>query len=383
MDDRLLFRSSRSDGRFVSTLGFLHAHAKARPPEMAFHSTIDEAQLPDWQRAVREKLRELMRFPEPEPQPPPKLLWEEPREGYRLQKWELYPEPLAVVPYLVLVPDGVSDSAPAAAVLCCPGSNWSKESLAGEPELDDSGPKNHHWGPNRQGMFYAQAGLVAVAVDNPGIGEQADPIHPERHEISMNGLWLGRPYESLMVYPSLLILQWLKDLPFVDASRIATSGLSLGAKPALLLAALDPDVRACVFNDFTCLWRTRMIARNMARISIHQYLPDLLAWFDYPDIMASLAPRPLLISEGGRTEEIALVRRAYELAGAPEALEVVYYPKYATPDLRPFDDLPLPEGLTDEEYFQYANVDVPQHEFKPQVCVPWLTDTLEAARRRD
>ncbi|MCE5217900.1 alpha/beta hydrolase family protein, partial [bacterium] len=34
------------------------------------------------------------------------------------------------------------------------------------------------------------------------------------------------------------------------------------------------------------------------------------------------------------------------------------------------------EGLTSEEYFKYANVDAPNHEFKPEVCVPWLARTL-------
>ena len=51
-------------------------------------------------------------------------------------------------------------------------------------------------------------------------------------------------------------------------------------------------------------------------------------------------------------------REAYKLVGAPEQIEVAYYPKFATPDRRPFDDKPLPEGLSMEEYFEYANVDV-------------------------
>jgi hypothetical protein len=379
MTMRPTFRSQRPDGRFSSTLGFLHAYAKANPPGLAFDPDLPAADLPAWRQTVRDKLREMLRFPEVPPQPSPNLLWEEPRDGYRLQKWEAYPEPLSVVSFLVLLPEGCDATHPAPGVLCCPGSDWSKESLAGEPELDGAPPKNHHWPNNRQALFYVRAGFVAVATDNPGIGEQSDAIHPERREISLNGLWLGRGYESLSVFHRLPILQWLKDQPFVDPRRIATSGLSLGAKPALLLAVLDPEVAACVWNDFASLWRMRMIVENMDCIALHQYVPDLLAWLDYPDLMASLAPRPLLISEGGRGADLNLLRRAYELAGAPEALEVVYYPRYATPDLRPLDDLPLPEGLTSEEYFKYANVDAPNHEFKPEVCVPWLARTLRAS----
>lgn len=381
MSERGTFRSDREDGRFSSTLGFLHAYAKAHPPRLAFRPELPADELPAWRETVRGKLRELLCLPEVPPQPPPRLLWEQPREGYRLQKWEAYPEPLCVAPFLALVPEGCDDDHPAPGVLCCPGSDWSKESLAGEPELDGSPPKNHHWSVNRQALLYARAGFVAVATDNPGIGEQSDPIHRERHELSMNGLWLGRSYESLSVCHRLPALQWLKSRPFVDRRRVATSGLSLGAKPALLLAVLDPEVAACIWNDFTSLWRVRMVVSNMARIAIHQYVPGLLEWLDYPDLLASLAPRPLLISEGGRTEDLELIRRAYELAGATDALEVAYYEKHATPDLRPYDGVPLFEGMTDEEFFAYANVDVPNHEFHPTVCVPWLARTLGACAR--
>ncbi len=106
-------------------------------------------------------------------------------------------------------------------------------------------------------------------------------------------------------------------------------------------------------------------------------IPGFLAWFDYGDLMASLAPRPFLITEGGRTEDIDCVRQAYKLVGASEQMAVTYYPKYATPDRRPYDDKPLPNGgLSMEEYFRYANVDAPMHCFKENVAVPWLTKIL-------
>ena len=82
------------------------------------------------------------------------------------------------------------------------------------------------------------------------------------------------------------------------------------------------------------------------------------------------------ITEGGRTKDIRRVREAYRLVGAADRIEVFYYPKYATPDKRPFDDEQLPEGLSDEEYFRYANVDVPERSFKGNVAVPWLAKVL-------
>ena len=227
-------------------------------------------------------------------------------------------------------------------------------------------------------LHYTRQGIVTVAVDNPGTCETADPIRPERHELSMHAIWAGRSYEGISVFHKLCILGWLKRQPFVDPSRIATSGHSLGAKPALVIGALDPSINAVVWNDFTSNWRVRAVVENLQRVAIHQYVPGILPWFDYTDLMASLAPRPLLITEGGRTRDIDRVRDAYRLMGAEDKIDVTYYPKFATPDKRPFDDVDLPEGLTPAEYLEYANVDVPMHSFKPEVAAPWLAGVLGA-----
>ena len=378
MTDRTAYASGRDDGRFLSTAGFLHAYMKRLRPRLAFDPSVPVDGLASWRRQVRERLFELMRFPDVPQQPDPKMLREESRDGYRLQKWEAYPEPFSIVPFLVLVPDGASQQSPAPAAMCFPGSANSKEALAGESELPNMPPLRPHWDENRMAWHYTQRGIVTVAVDNPGVREVGDSIRPERHEISMNGIWIGRPYECVSVLQKLCILAWLKQQPFVDATRIATSGHSLGAKPALLLGVLDPTIKAVVWNDFCSNWRTRAVVENFNRTSIHQYIPDLHVWFDYTDLMASLAPRTLAITEGGRTMDIERIRQAYRMLGAEGRMAVTYYPKYATPDKRPFDDVELPESLTPEEYFDYCNVDVPNHSFKADAAVPWLADVLEA-----
>ncbi len=89
-----------------------------------------------------------------------------------------------------------------------------------------------------------------------------------------------------------------------------------------------------------------------------------------------MAPRPFLVSEGGRTKVLDQIRQAYRLLEATDQFEVVYFPKYATPDKRPLDGKDLPEGLTMQEYYPYANCDAPMHHFKGKVAVPWLTKVL-------
>lgn len=376
MAQRPTFSTDRDDGRFVTTAGFAHAAMKALDQPLAFDPDLSAEGFPGWREQVRERLEQLMRFPDVPAQPEPRMLWSRPREGYELQKWEVYPEPHSVVPYLVLVPDDIPEPAPA--VLCFPGSTRTKEGLAGEdePESDDA-----HWDTNRMALHYARAGMVAIAVDNPCMGERASEVRPERARIVMNLLWLGRHYEGLSVFEKLPILQWAKRQSWIDESRIAVSGHSLGAKPALILGVLDTTIAAVVWNDFMCDFRERAIALNLDWIALHQYIPGLITWFDYPDLMAAIAPRPFLITEGGRTEHIQRIRKAWETLGAEQSFEVAYYPKYARPEDRPHDGEPLPEGLTMEEYLAaWANVDVPQHSFKPDVAVPWLARVLQAER---
>ncbi|MCD6359306.1 MAG: hypothetical protein J7M38_00495 [Armatimonadetes bacterium] len=374
--DRPRFTTDRPDGRFVETIAWLHSVYRDWRPKLAFDPEMDPAGFDAWRDRVRDKLRELMTLPDPPPQPEPVQVWAEPREGYELQRWEAYPEPGLVVPYLALVPEGVDADNPAPAVMCFPGSASSKESLAGEPEPDGSTSDHPHWERNRMAWRYAREGMVAVAVDNPGIGELWHPFYSGRTELDMAALWIGRSYEGISVSTKLPILEWLKARPFVDPDRIATAGHSLGAKPALIIGVLDRSIRAVVWNDFCSSWRERAVVMNLHVLGLHQYVPGFLEWFDYTDLLASLAPRSLIITEGGRTRDIEVIRRAWRMLGAEENFELAYYPKFADPASRRFDDVDMPEGLDFEEFFKYVNVDVEQHSFKYEVAVPWLKRQL-------
>ena len=379
------FVSGRADGRFIETSGFVHAQLRALRPKLEYRPGMSRAEFTVWQSKVRAKLLELMRFPEVPPQPEPKRISTQPRQGYRLERWEAYPEPYSVVPFLMLVPDGVSAQSPAPAVMCFPGSFGSKESLAAEPEIGSpTTPTDAKWLDNRMAWHFAQRGSVALAFDSPATNELADDLdgprpfsRPEtsrkREIFSLYPIWMGRSLEGISVFQKATVLRWLAKQPFVDAKRIATSGHSLGSKPADILAVLYPElVAAVVHNDFVCNWHERCVALNLYAPGSHQVLPGVVDWFDYTDLQAALAPKPMLITEGGRANQIAKIRRAYELTGAPDAMQVFFYDKFADPKTRKLDQAEMPIGITMEEYFEYAYVDVPDHQFHPQHAVPWL-----------
>lgn len=82
---------------------------------------------------------------------------------------------------------------------------------------------------------------------------------------------------------------------------------------------------------------------------------------------------PLLFTEGGgRANQYAKIQRAYALENAPDQVQLHHCEQYEDPSSRKLDDVPLPEGLTYEEYFEYAYVNVSEHRFCHWHAVPWL-----------
>ena len=371
-----LSKTTRPDGRFETTAGFVHHLLKQRP-ELSFDPEFSVEQFQSWKRKVKRKLRELMAFPKVPRQPAPKMIEEARRDGYRLQRWELYPEPRGVVPFIMLVPDAASAASPAPAVMCFPGSQQPKEALCGEPW---DGPWVNQFGAhNFVAKHFVQAGFIALAFDNPATANLADPRCPNHQRASQHLIWVGRTYEGLSTFQKLVALKWLKKLDFVDRGRIAACGHSLGAKPALLLGLLDPAIRAVIWNDMATDWRVRDLVTNLSPVALWHYIPGFARWFDYMDLMAALAPTPLLITEGGRLDDHARIRKAYVLNGAAKDFKVTFMPNFSDPASRNREQ--IPEGIGDQEYSKYANYDG-DHYFKDEVAVPWLCKTFswDAAR---
>ena len=90
-----------------------------------------------WKEQVREKAYELMQFPEDAyEEAKVHFLYSRQRDGYRVEKYEISPEPELWVPFLLLVPDSVSAEKKAPGVLCFPGWDVPKELLSGEESMN-------------------------------------------------------------------------------------------------------------------------------------------------------------------------------------------------------------------------------------------------------
>lgn len=197
-------------------------------------------------------------MPEPTPQPAPVLLSSVQRDGYRVEKWEFYPDDYFAVPYLALIPDGASKDNPVPGVPCFLGSNHTKEFSAGEPMPDhpNYGTTNYP-DRNRMALYMVQNGMAAFVFDNPGIGECAIQTDPSIGQSQMytravmcHGLLeTGLPYVGLTVFQRMRFLEHLRTLPYVEQKNIAISSHSLGTEAAILMGLLCDDIKGIVFNE--------------------------------------------------------------------------------------------------------------------------------------
>lgn len=386
--EQAIIQSTRQDGRFLSSYGVVRSMLSHVKPECAFQPEMTSGEFRKWQDEVRKSMQEIMKFPEIKEMPAPQRIGSEQRDGYRLEKWEFYPLPECVSTFLVLIPDSLQQPVPA--VLCIPGSGGSKEGLAGEPGIALKLNDDYQNPKVTMARNFAKAGYVAVAVDNPAAGETSDLERYARGRnynydlVSRVLLELGWSYLGYTSYLDMQVLQWMKDQPFIRKDRIVLSGFSLGTEPLMVLGTLDTSLYAFVYNDFLCQTQERALVmtvpdKNGTRPfpnSIRHLIPDFWNKFNFPDIVASLAPRPVILTEGGLDRDLDLVRAAYKITGHPENVEIHHYPKYADPNNRN-DVKVLPEGLDRDEYYRLVNVDGANHYFKFELVLPWLEKHLK------
>lgn len=154
----------------------------------------------------------------------------------------------------------------------------------------------------------------------------------------------------------------------------------------MVLGILNPDIFAFVYNDFLCrtLERAKVMTMPNSRgerpapNSIRHLIPGFWKQFDFPDIVAALAPRPVICTEGGLDRDFKLISKAYQMAGAPNHFQYRHQPRFADASQR-WQGEQLPGGLDRNAFFRLANVDPHNHSFKKDIVIPWIKALLSSA----
>ncbi len=373
------FKSHRSDGRHTYTLAAYMDYLRNLKPALSFPESASAAEFSAWQKKVRDKAWELLLLPPLSEQPAPVLLSVVQRDGYRVEKWEFYPDDYSAVPCLMLIPDKASASTPLPAVFCLPGSVGSKEFLADEPLLEGrAGSFAKYPERNKIAKHVVENGMIAIAFDNPATAECAIPIDAEvdyganaRVHLCHGLSQAGFSYAGVSVFQKLCFLDFLKTLSFVDQGKIGVAAHSLGTVDAIFLGLLCDEIKAIIVNDFVGDDRERYVSvteedeREMTQNcgNWHEIF-GIFRWFARPDLCAALAPKYLALNEGGAEHHLDKVRAAYRINGCEDHLLISYYPKYKDASSRTMHGVPPLYGLKDKEYYEWHYVDAPDHSFR-------------------
>lgn len=224
------------------------------------------------------------------------------------------------IPAYLLIPKNLT--APAPAMLCLHGTSGSRGRTAG---LGADYP--------RYTLELAERGYVTIAPDYTLLGDnQTDPQSLGYASGTMKGIW-----------SHIRAVDLLESLPEVDPQRMGCIGVSLGGHNSLFVAAFDPRLKVVVtssgFDSFLDYmdgdptgWCQQ---RYMPRIeTVFDKDPRKLP-FDFPEVLAAIAPRALYIHapQSDQNFKIESVKRCvaaaqgvYHLLDADDEIVAVYPP---------------------------------------------------------
>jgi dienelactone hydrolase len=246
------------------------------------------------------------------------------RDGYVLERWNLDLNGIEPVPAYVARPRETGVRRPAVVFNHSHGGGYA----IGKTEFVDG---RSYLQPVPYAKELTGRGYVALCIDHWVFGERS---HATELDTFKEMLWRGRVLWGHMIFDSLKAVDWLVTRPDVDATRIATLGMSMGSSMAQYLAALDTRITVTV--DLCCLvdYDTLLAKRFQSHHGVYLYVPGLLKSFTSAQINALIAPRAHLSLTGLQDElepaegvdridrELA---RVYAAHGHPERWKIVRY----------------------------------------------------------
>jgi pimeloyl-ACP methyl ester carboxylesterase len=183
----------------------------------------------------------------------------------------------------------------------------------------------------RYAAHLAERGYVTLAPDYPSFGDYAYDFRASPYTSgSMKAVW-----------NNMRAIDLLQSLPEVDGERIGCIGHSLGGHNTMFTAAFDTRIKAlvsnCGFTSFPKYYNGKLAGwtsdRYMPLIRTRFELRPEKVPFDFPEVVASFAPRAFLASApvgddnfevSGVKDCIAAARPVYELLGAGDRLAANY-----------------------------------------------------------
>jgi dienelactone hydrolase len=155
----------------------------------------------------------------------------------------------------LLVPDAAREK-PTPAIICVHSTTWGSGKdqvigLSGRRKIDP--PRDPQVGA-AYGLTLAQHGFVTLSIDLLTDGER---IEPDERVMDTRGFYLKHPEWSIVgknTWDIMRSVDFLQTLDFVDGKQIGCTGWSLGGHTAIFAAAFEPRITATVSNGGVLDW---------------------------------------------------------------------------------------------------------------------------------
>lgn len=191
---------------------------------------------------------------------------------------------------------------------------------------------------------FANEGYIVLAIDAYGFGERQHPAPAGEFDtgqavelaLAKKFLWEGCTYWGMIVRDDLMALDYLCSRPEVDPTRIAATGMSMGASRTTWLSALDERIKVTIPVAQMTRYQDFAARENLNRHGIYYYMPGVLAsGLDMEHIASLTAPRAQVVLIGdqdplspieGVHKIDTFVQQIYALYGAADRFQTMIYP---------------------------------------------------------
>jgi len=179
-------------------------------------------------------------------------------------------------------------------------------------------------------------GYIAYVIENRGWGERTidaglycnEPVVFCSGNILSRYLSnIGKDLFALQIDDSLQVFNFVKNQEHVESDNIAVIGLSLGGGIAQGMAVIQPEIKSVILASGLISYQ-KTVAPGIT--------PGMLQFFDFPDLVASLAPKPIYLSWGENEKSsfrfeaetlysAKIIKKAYSVINAEQNVVIVVH----------------------------------------------------------
>ena len=302
-------------------------------------NVIEKDDFVPWKNSLLKKFQEYQNIPDFKDigNLLPELVKEKEFDEYKLKKFSAMSMDNDEIIFYELFPNNKSKTNDCKniscypAILIIPGSG----NQGVKDVINEQGNLSSYYYHNGVGEELVKLGYVVIVIENRGWGErikniemncQEPDIFCSGNKLHKHLLNLGHDQLSLQIIDTMQLLKYVQDLEYIQNEKIAIAGLSLGGPVASAVSSLSPDVN-------TTIIASGIASQHKTGVGLN---PGALKFYDQPDIVATLAPKPLYLSWGinersefGHEAESLysanLIKKAYHLFDAEQNIEIIVH----------------------------------------------------------